>query len=215
MAVDDIRYYLNGIYVEKAERGGVYVVACDGHMLAVSYEPSGVLEGAENCIFKASEQFYDAVKSASKAAAKDCLGYSVFIKRERVMIGLPGEGKDFELYTQAAPCFIEGKFPDWKAILPKDFTKLRPGIRSTAMNARLLAAAAKRSAKCHGTLMLWQEAIETCVVGQYTDEPNLLMILMPIRDEPRVCGFEQFTFAQPGSAPLPGKQPSDTGPVSV
>lgn len=40
-ATDDIRYYLNGIYITPLQEGGALIAATDGHMLFCARDPNG------------------------------------------------------------------------------------------------------------------------------------------------------------------------------
>lgn len=49
MAIKDVRYFLNGVYIEPHPKKGVYVVGLDGHRIGVGYDPEGYAESPRIC----------------------------------------------------------------------------------------------------------------------------------------------------------------------
>lgn len=184
MAVHDIRYYLNGICVEKAEGGGVYLVACDGHTMCVIHDATGTLEGADNMIFRVGPGLASAAKTASKKMHKN-LKYRMLVMGQRVKIAIDftAEG-DAELFVQAGRSYVEGKFPDWRKVVP-DFAKLKRGCcGSDDMNALYLARLMKVSddRRFQG-VSLWQEGENKPVVARMQKAPEMIVVLMPMRGD--------------------------------
>ena len=113
--IDDIRYYLNGLYLETGENGA-RLVGCDGHQLAVAK-----LEGsfpASSIIIPGS--LVAAVKAKAKGPEKVSLTYNqgsqkykkgAFEAREITLtFG--------ELTTRAKE--LDGKFPDYRRVVPSE-----------------------------------------------------------------------------------------------
>lgn len=73
MAAQDIRYYLNGFLIERAERGGVYLVATNGHALAAIHDPQGILEGEESIIIRREPNLARACKARPSVMPHRCL----------------------------------------------------------------------------------------------------------------------------------------------
>lgn len=179
MAKKDVRYYLNGVYIEPADVG-VYLVATDGHKMAVIHDAEG--ECAEARVF-----------SLRRDAMRFCKGqepYAPFVTidpaSQRLMVADTVE----ERYLQPGKCFIEGKYPDWRRILP-DFKKLSPGSPAT-MNATYLSEVAAISPKHRGfsAMRLWSMGTENDpVVIQFGTIPEMLGIVMPVR------GYGDLSFS--------------------
>lgn len=193
-AVHDIRYYLNGIYVEKAERGGVYLVATDGHTMAVVHDATGSIEGAGNCIFSVEPGLATAAKATAKRG-NVLVPYRVCIENNRVKVACPGT--DLELFIQPGKCIVEGKFPDWKNILPKDFSLLKDGLSSPLINAVYLARFAKIVSARFSGIRFWQESPEKVLIVQMPQTPEMIALIMPMRDGGGPGKFESFTFVKP------------------
>jgi DNA polymerase-3 subunit beta len=115
LGVDDIRYYLNGLYLETGENGA-RLVGSDGHQLAVAK-----LEGSfptSSIIIPGS--LVAAVKAKAKGPEKVTLAFNqgsqkykkgVFEAREITLtFG--------ELTTTAKE--LDGKFPDYRRVVPSE-----------------------------------------------------------------------------------------------
>lgn len=186
VAKGDIRYYLNGIRVEAAgDRPGVYIVGCDGNRLMVAYDANGMIanDDGQGIIIKAPPAFLAACLARS---GKGRLPLDVLITGNRLSVA-PGWGgmfRDTEVYVAPGLPFIEGKFPDWRKIMP-DFSKLKPGI-GNAVQGRYLADYAKvvsRDKWGSSAVRFWQETSGSPVVVQIPSYPELVGVLMPMSDD--------------------------------
>lgn len=180
----DIRYYLNGLRVEAAgDRPGVYLVGCDGHRLLVAYDKDGEIEGDEGqgVIISMPREFISALRARGyiRGAKQEVVIYS-----RRVCVtqgGWKGMGKDGERYVLPGKPFIEGKYPDWRKVLP-DFTKLKPGF-ADSLNGQYLAELAGLVGKTlrENEIKLWQEEPKKPVIVQLVSHPELVGVIMPMR----------------------------------
>jgi DNA polymerase-3 subunit beta len=118
--IDDIRYYLNGLYLETGANGA-RLVGCDGHQLAVAR-----LEGwfPESSLIL-PDSLVVAVKSKAKGP-------------QHVMLEFNEGGQQFEDQENAKGVFVprditltlgeisttakevDGKFPDYRRVVPKE-----------------------------------------------------------------------------------------------
>ncbi|MDP3651074.1 MAG: hypothetical protein Q8R67_05255 [Rhodoferax sp.] len=222
MATHDIRYYLNGIRIERAEIGGIYLVACDGHTLAVIHDKDGSMEGVDGdgVIMRASPGLVQACKITRRLRSAPG-GSNVIVTGARVSVAndFDQENSDFELFVQPGTTWIEGVFPNWRKVLP-DFEKLQPGFASQ-VNGGYLARYSKMNSDQYVGLVFWSEGKDGPVVVQHNDLPEMISIIMPIRwdacDETRARRhFKQSPVkAIPVEAPLPEQQPSDAAPLGV
>jgi hypothetical protein len=197
-AKHDIRYYLCGIYVEKAPQGGVYLVGSDGHTMAVIYDRDGSIEGADSAIITIDAGMVSAAKKATNKSARG-LSYKVTVRGARARVAVP-DSEDLELFIQPGRCIIEGKFPEWRKVVP-DFEKLVPGAFSAnSFNANYMARMAKVVEPRYAGVSVWHQPGENFgVVMQVQRLPEAFFVLMPMREHGNVSNFKQF--AAPVSAP--------------
>jgi hypothetical protein len=212
-AVADIRYYLNGIHVKKAERGGVYLVATDGHTMALIHDEEGSIEGADEATFTVLPVLVAGAK-ASQKKPNTGLGFRVCVEGNRAKIAIPDTS--MELALQPGKCFIVGKFPDWRKVVP-DFSKLKHGVCTSSFNANYLARFAKIVSPKFTGVTFWQEDEHKVLVVQMTSIPEMIGLVMPMRgDGGSLNSFKRFGYVEPlADAPLPEKQPSDADPVAA
>jgi hypothetical protein len=218
-ASNDIRYYLCGIHVSKAEQGGIYLVATDGHCMAVVYDKEGSIEGFDSATFKVTPACAVAAKSASTLKNKG-IPYRLLVEGQRVKIATGFSETAEEWFIQPGPSIIDDKFPEFRKVIP-DFSKLKRGALagSDAMNAKYLARIEKVDGlERFAGVEFWQQDNATAVVCQLQHIPELLIVLMPMRGTDETVARAQFQqFALPNIAPAapttPMHQPSDAEPV--
>jgi hypothetical protein len=226
MATGDIRYYLNGIRIEPAPQGGVYIIGCDGHCLAIIHDKDGTITGSQGVILRVSPGLLQACKAPGREL-RDLGGANVIITGSRVSVAadFKQEFTDLEVFVQAGQPWIEGKYPDYARVLP-NFDKLEPGF-STQVNSDYLARFSRLKPdggdKFAG-LQFWQEKCEfgsNPVLVQHIGIPEFMAIVMPIHTSTydldnfrKLFGqFPKRPAPEPDDVPAPGKQPSDAAPV--
>lgn len=181
-AKQDIRYYLNGVYVCPAPEhlGGIYLVGTNGHVMAVIHDKEGTIEGAESLIFRVTDGLVRACNARTTWTKK------VLITGDRVTVAhdFEGIGTDSETYVMPGRSLIHGKFPKWQAVVP-DFAKLKPGMAS-AVQAKYLTLFDKVSSKTgmFNGVRFWHEEPGQKVTVQVDTIPELLGIIMPMYDKP-------------------------------
>ena len=119
-AIKDVRYYLQGVLIERTAIGRFYLVATDGNRMAVGqfHDPECDQTGPWSFIIPAAT-----VKSAIKGRA------------ETVVLKSRDDGK-YELADQVfAP--VDGRFPDWRRVV----THGKPGGVASQFDFQLLADA--------------------------------------------------------------------------
>lgn len=231
MATGDIRYYLNGIRIEPAPQGGVYIIGCDGHTMAIIHDATGTMTGSTGVILRVSPGLLQACKAPGREL-KSLGGANVLITGSRVSVAADF-GMEFtplEVFVQAGQPWIEGKYPDYGRVLPA-FDKVKPGF-STPVNGRYLARFAQLNAdggkSQAGGLSFWQEPSSdpysgNVVLVQHDGIPEFIGIVMPLHtssyelDRNRAL-FQQFPKRPAPVAddvPAPGQQPSDAAPVEA
>lgn len=147
-STDPSRYYLHGVQVESCPAGGVYIVATDGHRLALGLDREATVEGnlpAGGVILP---------------IPKECLAKLKEGRGEPPAVRFDSAGT-FSLGGVAYPCApIDGTFPDWRRVLPgreglaapgpgdgfnvsylADFGKIAKGFGKQSPGLRLASAA--------------------------------------------------------------------------
>jgi len=106
ISTEDTRYYLNGIYLHKAEQGDLCAVATDGHRLALTRQ--GLPDGAAEM---------PSVIVPRKAVAE--LHKLLDDFEESVSIGLSETRAEFTLGdVRLMTKLIDGSFPDYNRVIP-------------------------------------------------------------------------------------------------
>lgn len=205
-AAADIRYYLCGIQIERApqELGGVFLAACDGHTLALIHDKSGSIEGADSAIVRIESGCVAAAKAAGKKK-QALMKHRLLVRGRRVLVapGFEWEEAGQELYVQPGHAVIEGKYPDWRKVVP-DFDKLKRGALSAEeVNPSYLARLSQLTdgARHGGAVSLWQEEPGKPLICQIRSIPEMVVIIMPMRGEQNESSqramFPRFTVKQP------------------
>lgn len=146
------RYYLNGVYVTPHEDGGALLVGTNGHWLVAIHDPRGVVEGSG--IVSLSKRMISDCKSLA-SDARSPFGHRtervVVVGDNRAMVVLSSQNykireRDEEqeieprgetlalllepnqlvISAQFSEVTIDGKFPDYKRVIPDDVDGNRP-----------------------------------------------------------------------------------------
>lgn len=204
-AKNDIRTYLNGVCIEKAEnRPGVYLIATNGHAMIIIHEPDGMLvhEG-KSVIMRLPKEMISAYSRARRHSS-----ISVIAKGNRVSLGsgFESEQDDGEFYVMPGRPWAPGTYPDWRRVLPH-FDKLKP-LAAAPFRAQYLGNfGSLYPGRQHAdTVRLWQRESEvqgftdsiSAIIVQVIDQPNVLGIIMPVyADRPKTDVFKQMIHQQP------------------
>jgi hypothetical protein len=122
---DDVRYYLHGIAIEPHEIEGAYLCATDGHRLVVIHDEMGVAESGA-CIVNPDPIVIAQAKGATLA---DFDGTYVDLQDE-----------EEELILRARAPSLDGKFPDWRALVRDNERSGSPGSLSPDLIASIRKA---------------------------------------------------------------------------
>lgn len=221
----DIRYYLSGVYVQRAERGGVYIVATNGSAMLVAHDATGLMEwhvdGEEKprdgVILSASDNL---VREAAKRRPKSIVrgsfdGPRVVVEDGRLSVamdvGFAGSADEF--YIQPGRIDIDyNKYPDWAKVVP-DFNKIERGhaglfnenLLMTFRDAGQVALSKSRRQRCNFSgIQLWGypgESRASCLV-QFAYVPEMIGVLMPMHDD----APKQFKRLMANMFPVPKKE---------
>ena len=242
MATCDIRYYLNGIRIEPAPQGSVFIIGCDGHCLAIIHDKDGTMTGSAGVILRASPGLLQACKAPGREL-RSLGGANVIITGSRISVAndFEQEFTNLEVFVQAGQPWIEGVYPDYGRVLPA-FDKVKPGF-NTPINSQYLARFARLkpdSGDRYSGLNFWQEPSEpglgstNAVMVQHASIPEFIGIVMPLHTSEHELNKNRELFGQfpkrpatpapapvpvpvpvPNDVPTPGLQPSDAAPVEA
>lgn len=170
----DVRYYLNGVLVEKVETGGCMLVATNGHILVAMHSPAAYID--ETRILAVSEGLSDAIRKAED------------IQRTVEVIGAKGHvtlhARGQEMFIQPREAFIDGKFPNWRKVVPA-VENLEPGL-AAAISAEYLATL-KRAlppTQRRSSLSFWHQKTDpknSGIVVRFEANHSLVAVVMPMQ----------------------------------
>ena len=121
MAVQDVRFYLTGTLLE-IEQNRLRAVTTDGHRLALcETEAQSTADQAVQAIVPRK-----AVGELQRLLTVEDLPLSVLIGREllNVTINVPARDKESEITVRFTTKLIDGKFPDYRRVVPRGGDKL-------------------------------------------------------------------------------------------
>ncbi|HEJ3062540.1 TPA: hypothetical protein SL272_000873 [Pseudomonas aeruginosa] len=125
-AKNDVRYYLNAIYIERHPDGGVVIVGTNGHVLAAMHDDTGWMHPSHDNLLVGTTtkrmlsalvkpRGQDGLPPAHLWIGANCL---VLSSCEEVDLA-PGPF-DPQSHLAERSELVDGKFPDWRKILPPD-----------------------------------------------------------------------------------------------
>lgn len=165
-----IRYYLNGVYVEKADEG-VILVATDGHRLIVINDKTGNC-GEDGKIIRLSKNIILETKK-SKLEKEERL---VEISEDgELTIRSQPEGEKIVTYPHG---FIDGTFPEWRSAFQWNIEKPSP----SAFNAKYLNDFGRVSKELNGSEYISIKGTEDgpSIVNFYNCD-YAFGVIMPVR----------------------------------
>lgn len=115
MAKQDIRYYLNGMMLEKSSNGGVRVVATNGHhLIAIRSEKGTIKQRIKQQYIIPNKMIQSIVKSGKKGGTVE---FKISSNKS-----LSARVGDVTYHDK----IIEGRFPEWERVLPQDDSLIGP-----------------------------------------------------------------------------------------
>lgn len=193
MGEDDIRYYLNGVLVEPYN-GGCLLVATNGHIMAV-IESKGARCDKPRILALSNPEFLTAVRGRTRPIRVDEDGDE-----------LPSDDENFygtldianaearavistvdgvERFVLAGSAFIEGKYPDWRKVVPPvDHLKQGVPYALAGQYLALLNHPAISKLRSNGVLFWGDDRGTTekpsAITVRFDGLPNLVVVVMPI-----------------------------------
>ncbi len=123
-------YYLCGVHICRAAAGGLYLVATDGHRMAVGYDEHATMEGDDECVIVGTPTPAELKMFTAKTTQ------AAVITKTRADFGSISDDGFMEPCSAFLPGFIDGIYPDWGRLVPTE--TYNPPV--DAFNAGYLAA---------------------------------------------------------------------------
>ena len=208
---EHFRYYLNGVFVTPCKDGGALLLATDGHMLICIRDPRGIVEGSgiialnKQLLGMLSEKRddvtsrYGAHTERVVAVQRDghpfdavaivafssktfrAKGDEVDTELRPEIFGILGKLDKTILGYQTQDAVIDGTFPDWKRVVPKN---LFPDNPSGIFNPFLIERAAQALCSSVGEGLLITPSgsrAEPHYATSYYSKIDGFAVLMPMR----------------------------------
>ena len=183
-AKNDVRYYLNGILIERAPDKGLLIVATDGHRLVAALDEDAEFSDdmPEQVIIQFSAETLRAAKQAKN------LDNHVFIESidvedvpqyRRLSVNIGNTTTD-DSKT------IDGKFPDWRRICKASKAESSPGwfnasyVADFEKVARFLNESRKRGLN---SLTIRSDDANTAALVYFGGVPYAFGVVMPMRTD--------------------------------
>jgi hypothetical protein len=180
-STEETRYYLNGFLIETHPVKGVCLVATDGHILGAFHHEDGYT--TEPLIVKLNKAMLQACNNTSKGHyGKRFLVIdgddAKIIKAHDIEHAQQG---GVEMIMSQGRALVEGKFPDWRRIIPHDYSRstLTPAINGNLLKPFIQVAAA--TGHGHAALSIKSSMLAgPCLVT--TCRRDFFGVVMPLRE---------------------------------
>jgi len=205
-STEETRYYLNGVHIEPHPDAGVILVATDGYRMIVAHDPLGCAD--ETAIVKLpryASQLCGGKLGILKTKVATRRLLHIDADARSAMIEDIAESPDGSLLEQApvATAFnvvLDGTFPDWRRVVPKEVGKPESS-RPTAFNPVYLklwgeigADVAKHYQTGSTPLRIALSDGESPVVVRWAPE-TIMGVQMPMRDDIKGPAIPAFVTA--------------------
>ena len=162
IAKQDVRYYLCGLLIEKAEKGA-FLVAMDGHKIAVVHDEDAVVD---------------------ETMLVDVPALIVTQSKKGETIRFDGEtasvfGAEGDLIGSARAKKIDGNYPLWRAVIPKPCAK----AFDSAVNVDYLAVAKLVPGGRYRSVVAYNHEHGRPITLRFPEAPEIIAAIMPMRSE--------------------------------
>lgn len=161
----DVRYYLEGIYIEPHETTGAYLVATDGHRLCVIHDEAAQIDAP--MLLNPAPLIFQEAKNAWLADF------------DRRKCELQDEAEQF-IMSALAP-MIEAAYPEWRGVVPTVEGDHTPG----ALNHALIQAISKApwGRGNSKAAMFHFSGEDRAATIRLPDLPEILIVIAPQRHD--------------------------------
>lgn len=179
---EDVRFYLNGVYVAPAPSGdGAVLVATDGHRMAVLHDPEGICD--KPAIIATHKR-----PAISKRADTVTVTFTHPDSDDTTVSAAYSDG--FIMLTE----MIDATYPDWQAIIPQQRSDRDPlDCVPVAVNAKYVADLATIPTAYghhHNNTCIQAFSTGCSMLCTFGDDIPAFAVIMPVRMEPvSIPGF--------------------------
>jgi hypothetical protein len=208
VGTEPTRYYLTGVFIEPVADGGVRCVATDGHLLAVAYDPEGHANGRWIC---------PVPKSVKSALRKTTLEAGTKSKAARYVafsgLGMHVLSPAYSLETDpqiideahivsAFSPPVDGTFPNWQVIWPKDVDARTPdpAVAYNGEHLKIFEGVGKQfNGKVATAVSLQTGSFDAPVIVHLSGVTEWVGLIMPMQAE--VClATPDYVLSAPAAA---------------
>lgn len=211
-AKNDIRYYLNGIYVEPLPSGGAVIVATNGHAMGVWRDPSAVVE--RTAILRIGKLLREACKEADEARLELIDGRLAVTTKQNTEYHVQPNAEKGEVI----PWEIQGTYPDWKTVIPDECQTGSMGMFSAGYVKLVHKALKIATGNEFVGVTLRQSDEKKSIFVSCGFLPDFAAIIMPMRDDSEnsyPAWLSDFKAPAKAAEPPPVKAPDDAALVGV
>jgi hypothetical protein len=172
---EETRYYLNGFHVEPRKRGGVYIVATDGHRMGVFWDEHGICQ--KTAIIQLPKSVLDACKPR-----KDGIANFLFIDGDGSEATATVACEDRALATITVPgVLIDGSFPAWERVLPVHDPKVSGA--ATMFNSQYYSDFGSAAGRKGAGVWTWARDEKSPALVRVGTRRDFFGVLMPMRSD--------------------------------
>lgn len=179
VSTEDTRYYLGGVFIEPHAKGGVLLVATDGHRMVCIHDETGRAD--ESAIIKLQKDALKHCKPIRGDRRELVLEADSQTATIRQVFG-PADEPEYKPLATAFDVRIDGTFPDYRRVVPTKFK----GEEVPAFNGQLLGsfgdigAALADSRTCPPMLVSAEDHSSPALV-LWPSCPMAFGVIMPMR----------------------------------
>lgn len=174
ISTEATRYYLNGVLIQKHQLKGVNLVATDGHRMMVIHDEDGETT-LEDVIVRLDKATMNACKPTKGDASPR-------------LLKIEGEGfasvifdpKENYSVAQCKDCIIDGTFPDWRRVIPRDDIEHAPATFNGKYIVDFCKAAEGMAVTKVGPVRIISKGDGPALI-RFSKAPNAFGVLMPMR----------------------------------
>lgn len=123
-AQKDVRYYLNAVHIEPHAKGGVVIVATNGHFLGAIHDPDGwIAPGVSSVLIGSLSKRLVSACASRRGSNGEPPAVLWIAEKYSLLSSLEDTSEEPELFGQHAQLterteLVDGQFPNWRRVIP-------------------------------------------------------------------------------------------------